>query len=470
MNSDGQPPRSRRPRPHRPPGAGSPARRRGLPSPGKHRSPRATGSRSSSRSTGSTPPATTSSTSTGPCTGAPSGSSPEAVRAGDEILVAWLLVDASESMNYGSGGRATRVRPRVQGRRDRDGVPRCSQQAGQRSGSELWWRAGCGAYLRPSGQMNQLREACRALADGPFAGPANLGRVLHELAGRTGRRGIVFVFSDLLDDVPDILTGLQHLCYHKHEVVVFHVLDAAELDFPFRHTTLFRGLEGLPEMLTDPAGGPRWLLEGAATPTSQRSRPGVAGWRSTTFPSAPTPTSATTSPRTCRSGTGGDSNVRFRQAASPRCDENKMRTAGAMPRRFAFASSLLLPDGQVAAGASEATGSGTGFGAAGAEISGPLAVIDACRCRWPTASRPSVPRSSTSVFSRLGHCAASSSLPRVWRTASTCSSISLPGWNVTTFFASTSTSAPRAGLAAPSAACAASPRTRRSCAVRSDPP
>ena len=50
------------------------------------------------------------------------------------------------------------------------------------------------------------------------------------------------------------LAGLQHLRYHKHEVVVFHVLDAAELDFPFRHTTLFRGLEGLPEILTDPLG------------------------------------------------------------------------------------------------------------------------------------------------------------------------------------------------------------------------
>ena len=85
-------------------------------------------------------------------------------------------------------------------------------------------------------------------------GPAELGRVLNELAGRTGRRGIAFVFSDLLDDVPDILAGLQHLRYQKHEVVLFHTLDAAEIDFPFRHTTLFRGLEGLPEVLTDPPG------------------------------------------------------------------------------------------------------------------------------------------------------------------------------------------------------------------------
>ena len=92
------------------------------------------------------------------------------------------------------------------------------------------------------------------MAEGPYPGPAGLGRVLNELAGRTGRRGIAFVFSDLLDDVPDLLAGLQHVRYHTHEAVVFHVLDAAELDFPFRHTTLFKGLEGLPEILTDPAG------------------------------------------------------------------------------------------------------------------------------------------------------------------------------------------------------------------------
>jgi hypothetical protein len=77
---------------------------------------------------------------------------------------------------------------------------------------------------------------------------------MNELAARTGRRGMVFIFSDLLDDAPAILDGLKHLRYQKHEVELFHTLDAAELDFPFRHTTLFRGLEGLPEILTDPLG------------------------------------------------------------------------------------------------------------------------------------------------------------------------------------------------------------------------
>jgi uncharacterized protein (DUF58 family) len=164
-------------------------------------------------------------------------------------LVAWLVVDASDSMRYGSTkftkydlacSAAAAMGYLVLRQSDSVGLALVA--------------GGLRAFLRPSGQMSQLREACRALGGGPHDGPSNLGRTLHELAGRTGRRGIVFVFSDLLDDVPDTLAGLQHLRYHKHEVVLFHTLDAAEVDFPFRHTTLFRGLEGLPEILTDPLG------------------------------------------------------------------------------------------------------------------------------------------------------------------------------------------------------------------------
>lgn len=164
-------------------------------------------------------------------------------------LVAWLIVDASESMGYGSGQRtkydlactaAVAMAYLVLNQTDSVGVATLAGEVR--------------SLLRPSGQITQLREACRMLANGPFSGPAQMGKVLNELAGRTGRRGIAFVFSDLLDDVSDILAGLRHLRYQKHEVVLFHTLDAAELDFPFRHTTLFRGLEGLPEVLTDPPG------------------------------------------------------------------------------------------------------------------------------------------------------------------------------------------------------------------------
>lgn len=163
-------------------------------------------------------------------------------------LVAWLVVDASESMGYASAGRskydlacaaAAAMAHLVLQQADTVGLALVAN--------------GVRAFLRASGQSTQLREVCRAMGTGPFPGGGAVARGVDELAGRTGRRGVVFVFSDLLDDVPDVLAALQHLRYQKHEVVLFHTLDAAELDFPFRHTTLFRGLEGMPEVLTDPA-------------------------------------------------------------------------------------------------------------------------------------------------------------------------------------------------------------------------
>jgi uncharacterized protein (DUF58 family) len=164
-------------------------------------------------------------------------------------LVAWLIIDASDSMRYASGARSKYDLACTAAASMAYLVLRQADSVGLALVAD-----GVRAHLRPSGQMNQLREACRAMADGPFPGSGGIARGVDELAGRTGRRGVVFVFSDLLDDVPDILAGLQHLRYQRHEVVLFHTLDAAEIDFPFRHTTLFRGLEGLPEILTDPAG------------------------------------------------------------------------------------------------------------------------------------------------------------------------------------------------------------------------
>ena len=70
------------------------------------------------------------------------------------------------------------------------------------------------------------------------------------------------ILSDLFDEVAGpFWPGLQHLRYNRHEVVVFHVLDAAELDFPFQEATLFRGLEQYPELLTDPRSLRRGYLE-----------------------------------------------------------------------------------------------------------------------------------------------------------------------------------------------------------------
>jgi hypothetical protein len=58
-----------------------------------------------------------------------------------------------------------------------------------------------------------------------------------------------------------VLTGLRHLRHRRHEVILWHILDGAELDFPFRESTLFRGLEQYPELLTDPRALRKSYLE-----------------------------------------------------------------------------------------------------------------------------------------------------------------------------------------------------------------
>jgi len=78
------------------------------------------------------------------------------------------------------------------------------------------------------------------------------GPIFHDLAERIKRRGIVLILSDLFDDVSDLMTGLKHFRHRRHDVIVFHVLDPAEIEFPFRRTTMFKGLEALGEVLTDP--------------------------------------------------------------------------------------------------------------------------------------------------------------------------------------------------------------------------
>ena len=168
-------------------------------------------------------------------------------------LVAWLVVDASESMKVGT---VTRPDGTAVAKYDVAGVLAAAlaylavQQSDSVGLQTFADRLRTG--LKPSSSQGQFREVLRGLAEGPADRPSNVGRALRDLGGLLGRRGIVFVFSDLLDDVDDFAAGLRILRSQKHEVVVFQVLDAAEVDFPFRHPTLFRGLEELPEISTDP--------------------------------------------------------------------------------------------------------------------------------------------------------------------------------------------------------------------------
>jgi len=81
----------------------------------------------------------------------------------------------------------------------------------------------------------------------------NVAAVLHDMAHQIRRKGIVIVISDLFDDEAAILDGIQHLRFGGNEVIVFHVMDPYELEFPFAGLVEFEGLEQAPKILTRPS-------------------------------------------------------------------------------------------------------------------------------------------------------------------------------------------------------------------------
>jgi len=107
-------------------------------------------------------------------------------------------------------------------------------------------------FVRAGSHPSHLKQLCHVMEQAPARGETSMGPIFHDLAERIKKRGLVVILSDLFDDVPSLLLGLKHLRHRRHEVLVLHVIDPAEQDFPFQDPTLFKGLEGLPEQQSDP--------------------------------------------------------------------------------------------------------------------------------------------------------------------------------------------------------------------------
>ena len=165
-------------------------------------------------------------------------------------LLSYLLVDTSESMAYASGDNVSKLQY-AQFVASALAYMILKQQD---SVGLVVFDDAVRRYLKPAGSPSQLKEVIRLLDVTPAREKSDLGVVLHDLAERFKKRGVVAVFSDLFDDVDKVVSGLRHFRHRRHEVIVFHILDPAEIEFPFRDTTLFKGLEDAAQMLTDPHG------------------------------------------------------------------------------------------------------------------------------------------------------------------------------------------------------------------------
>lgn len=110
-----------------------------------------------------------------------------------------------------------------------------------------------GDWLAPRGGTQQLSRILESLERAAPAGPSAVAPALHRAAGRLGRRSLVVVASDCMEQVDAFRGGLAHLRHDRHEVLLFRVLDRDEIEFPFRHWSRFRDLEGGGPRVCDPA-------------------------------------------------------------------------------------------------------------------------------------------------------------------------------------------------------------------------
>jgi uncharacterized protein (DUF58 family) len=96
-------------------------------------------------------------------------------------------------------------------------------------------------------EMMQQLETVRA------GQPTDLAETLHRLANRFKRRCLIVLVSDLYDDPEDVVRALHHFRHCRHEVILFHVFDKAEIEFPFRDVTAFEDMETGERIQVDPA-------------------------------------------------------------------------------------------------------------------------------------------------------------------------------------------------------------------------
>jgi uncharacterized protein (DUF58 family) len=107
-------------------------------------------------------------------------------------------------------------------------------------------------FIRPSSRPTHLKQLHQVLEELEPNGETAIGPILHELAERIHKRGLVIILSDLFDDPDSLYQGLKHFRHRRHDVSVMQVIDPQEQDFSFTDPTLFKGLENFPEQMADP--------------------------------------------------------------------------------------------------------------------------------------------------------------------------------------------------------------------------
>jgi uncharacterized protein (DUF58 family) len=162
-------------------------------------------------------------------------------------LDCYLMLDVSGSMGYGTHGitkfeygqcLAASLGYLMNRQRDRVGLTAFDEQIVD--------------MLPASARPGHLRALLVMLDRLRLGARTDVSKPMHQLAESLNKRGLVVLISDLLDDPERVIRGLKHFRFRGTDVVVFHVLDPDELEFPFARATRFEDLESGDEVMAVP--------------------------------------------------------------------------------------------------------------------------------------------------------------------------------------------------------------------------
>jgi uncharacterized protein (DUF58 family) len=159
-----------------------------------------------------------------------------------------LLLDVSASMGYGSGevtklqyGSMLAASLAFLMNRQRDAVALTT------------FDEAIVTMLPASARPSHLRSILVTLDGIALGRGTDVSKPLHLLADGIGKRGLVVLISDLLDEPERVIDGLRHFRFRGSDVIVFHLLDPAERTFPFERAARFRDIELGDELMAVPS-------------------------------------------------------------------------------------------------------------------------------------------------------------------------------------------------------------------------
>jgi uncharacterized protein (DUF58 family) len=164
-------------------------------------------------------------------------------------LRAYLLLDTSGSMDYGSGKikkieyakfLSAALSYLFIKQRDATGLVTFSDTIHR--------------FLPPKSSPAYLQHILKALIDVKVVQKKTvISETLHMLAEKIKRKSLIVLLTEFLYEDPElILQGLKHFRHYKHEILVFNILDPNDRLFNFRDDSTFVDLETGEKLKTQP--------------------------------------------------------------------------------------------------------------------------------------------------------------------------------------------------------------------------